>query len=106
MSICSPHVGVCICVYMRIRVCLLYESLSERVCECVCVWVCVCGTLVSTQSDNNVYSVATEVCEVDKFRLRFTQSAKIFVWSSNIGAPAHPMLTMSSFFHSFYLDEG
>lgn len=44
--------------------------------------------------------------EVDKFRRRFTQSAKIRVWSSNSRAPAHPTLTVCSFIHPLHLDEG
>lgn len=44
--------------------------------------------------------------EVDKFRQRFTQSAKICVWSSNSRTPAHPMLTVHSFIHPLHLDEG
>lgn len=70
----------------------------------VCAWLCmcVCRTLVSTKSDNNVYSVATSIWG----RRRFTQSAKICACSSNIRAPAHPMLTMCSFIHPSHLDEG
>lgn len=44
--------------------------------------------------------------EVDKFRRRFTQSAKICVWSSNSRTPAHPTLTVRSFIHPLHLDEG
>lgn len=84
--------------------CVLHADLCVFVHESVSM--CVCGALVSTKSDNNVYSVATSIWGGQVQMWRFTQSAKICVWSSNIGAPAHPMLTMCSFIHPSHLDEG
>lgn len=40
-----------------------------------------------------------QVFEGDRFRQRFTQSAKICVWSSNTPVHAHAVLTMPSFIH-------
>ncbi len=61
ISICSEgktgsplHRCVNLCLHVDLCV-FAYESVS------LCVCVCVCGTLVSTKSDNNVYSVATSI---------------------------------------------
>lgn len=60
------------------------------------------GTLVSTNPV--IMSIQyLQVFEVDRFRQRFTQSAEIFVWSSNTQVPAHPVLTMPSFIHPSHL---